>query len=95
MPLDYVKKETKTYLIEYSYMTERRYIKINEATSLKECLMKFITENIGDSTTELFSKALVGCDDNKSIIDMFNAFFVNKRTIHSLHVINETLYIKD
>lgn len=88
-------KQNKRYLIEYSYMTERRYIKIKEATSLKECLIAFITESFGDSSTELFSKALVGCDDNKSIIDMFNAFFVNKRTIHSLHVINETLYIKD
>ena len=58
-------------------------------------LMKFITETINDSKTELFSKALVGCDDDKSIIDMFNVFFVNIRTIHSLHVINKTLYIKD
>ena len=72
-----------TYLI--SYGCDR--LKLIEAESVKDCIMQFM-ESYGE-ITPLFEKALVGCEDDISIIEMCNHF--GSFRIYSLYAIDEII----
>lgn len=85
-------QETKPYLIEYSYMSKSTYSRMIKADSLKECIITFATEYVDGDDNVLLNKALVGCDDDKSIIEMFNVFRKGKQQINAVYTVNEVVY---
>lgn len=74
-----------TYLIEYDTRCDTTFI---DAENIEDCIIQF-ADYVGDNS-DLFLKALKGCEGIDDYVDMYNHF--GQYEIQAIHIIAETLY---
>lgn len=79
----------KKYLVIYNYGSNGDSTELFEATSVKDCIIKF-ADYVGDNC-ELFRKALTGCSESDNdCVEMYKMF--GAYLIKAIYTIGEVVY---
>lgn len=74
-----------TYMVTYDIDCDFTLI---DAENIEDCIIQF-ADYVGDNS-DLFLKALRGCEDINDYVDMYNHF--GQYNIQSIHILAKTLY---
>lgn len=83
--------DTKQYLVVYENCTGEIDVETFKVTNIKDCIIQFAI-CVGDDS-ELFRKALMGCESDSEYIEMYKQF--GSCAIDAIYAVNNVVWSKN